>query len=87
MGSTTGTLLISYDLNAGHVAVKAAMKKKEYKELRSPLGQLPNTTLWHATKSSSQAISDIKEASKSAGVILEKAVAVLAAEFDGYNKP
>jgi hypothetical protein len=44
---------------------------------------LPNTTLWHAKKSSSQAIKDLKGICDGLKVALEKVVAVKASEFCG----
>jgi hypothetical protein len=66
--------------------VKSAMKKLDYREYIKFKGEtetynLPNTTLWHPSKSSSQAINDLKTICSGLGVNLEKAIAVLASEF------
>ena len=86
MGNTIGYLLISYDVNRLHTDVKVNMEKMGYSnsfnyERETKTYYLPNTTLWHAKKSSDQAINDIKTVCRSLGVNLEKAVAVLASEF------
>lgn len=44
---------------------------------------LPNTTLWHSTKSSNQGIADLKTVCSRLGATLEKAIAVKATEFVG----
>lgn len=87
MGTTVGIVLISYDVNKSHTEVKDAMKANGYFENwhigNGPTYYLPNTTLWHKSKSSDQAIADIKSVCTSLKVTLEKAVAVLANEFAG----
>lgn len=88
MGTTTGTILISYDINKSHTQVKGEMEKLGYTDSfkynpNPKVNYLPNTTLWHQKKSSDQAIIDLKAVCKSLGVILEKAVAVNASEFVG----
>lgn len=88
MGTTIGYVLISYDVNTLHSLVKADMEKLGYNDhFNYPNDQrvhyLPNTTLWHPKKSSDQAIAEIKATCKNRQVVLEKAVAVYAAEFVG----
>ena len=87
MGVTLGHAVVSYDVNKDHTAVKNAMKAKGYydnfRNGTGPVYTLPNTTLWHNTKSTDQAIADIKSVCVSLRVTLEKAVAVLATEFVG----
>lgn len=88
MGTTIGNVLISYDVETGHTAVKDAMKALGYMETwkdgqTSKVYQMPNTTLWHSSKSSDGAIADIKQVCASLKVKLEKAVAVKASEFVG----
>lgn len=87
MGTTLGAVLLSYDVNTGHTSVKDAMKAKGYFEnwhnTTGPIYKLPNTTLWHNSKSTDQAIADIKSVCLSLSVILEKAVAVKATDFVG----
>lgn len=87
MGTTIGNVLISYDINKSHSQVKASLELLGYYDHFTNTGEsrkyLPNTTLWHPTKSSNQAVSDLKTVCSSLGVILEKAVAVKASEFVG----
>jgi len=87
MGTTIGNVLISYDVNKSHTEVKAKLEALGYYDNFTNTGEskkyLPNTTLWHPTKSSNQAISDLKTVCGSLGVTLEKAVAVKASEFVG----
>jgi len=87
MGTTIGNILISYDINKSHSQVKASLELLGYYDHFTNTGEskkyLPNTTLWHKSKSSNQAISDLKTACSSSGVTLEKAVAVRAFEFVG----
>jgi len=45
---------------------------------------LPNNTVWHAIKSSDQAMIDLKTVCRNLGVTLEKAVIVRASEFVGF---
>lgn len=44
---------------------------------------MPNTTLWHESKTSDAAIRDLENVCYQLGVNLDKAVAVLAKEFAG----
>lgn len=87
MGTTIENVLISYDVNKSHPQIKAALEALGYYDSFTNTGEskkyLPNTTLWHPKKSSNQAISDLKTVCNSLGVLLEKAVAVKAAEFVG----
>lgn len=87
MGTTIGAILVSYDIDRMHTGVKEEMKELgyfdnwHYKEEEAH--EMPNTPLWHKTKSSDVAIRDIKNVCYKLGVRLEKAVAVLAREFAG----
>lgn len=88
MGTTVGSVLLSYDVNKLHSLVKEALKKlgylESFKNTNDPkIYQLPNTTMWHASKSSDQAMNDIKSVCRNVQVTLEKAVAVKATEFVG----
>lgn len=88
MGTTVGNVLISYDINKLHSSVKAALENLGYREnFRNPNDPktylLPNTTLWHSTKSSDQAMNDLKSVCRNLQVTLEKAVAVNASDFVG----
>lgn len=89
MSNIIGVVLISYDINKSHTEVKNAMKTLGYMETgKYPDGysyQLPNTTLWHNSKSTTGAIADLKTVCKSLNVTLEKAVAVKATDFEGVN--
>lgn len=88
MGTTVGNVLISYDINNSHSLVKTGLENLGYydyfKNENDPKKYLlPNTTLWHPTKSSDQAMNDLKSVCRNLQVILEKAVAVKATEFVG----
>jgi len=88
MGTTVGNVLISYDVSAKNPEVKAALIALDYYDhftlgTASKVYYLPNTTLWHKTKSSDQAMSDMKKVCAELKVTLEKAVAVKASEFVG----
>lgn len=88
MGTTIGNVLISYDVSAKNPEVKAALQALNYYD-NFKLGTapkvyyLPNTTLWHKSKSSDQAMADMKRVCTELRVTLEKAVAVKADEFVG----
>ena len=88
MGKTVGIILLSYDVDKSHTQVKNALIDLEYlekfKNTNDPKTYtLPNTTLWHQSKSSNQAINDLKNTCNNLNVTLEKAVAVKATEFVG----
>lgn len=88
MGTTISNVLLSYDIDKLHTQVKTALEELGYfdtfKLQNNPkVYQLPNTTVWHPTKSSDQAISDLKTICNNNGVKLDKAVAVKASEFVG----
>lgn len=88
MGTTVGSILISYDVSSKNPEIKEALKKLGYmEEWRSPVlnknFKLPNTTLWHNNKSSNQGLTDMQSVCKEFSVILEKAISVKATEFVG----
>ena len=87
MGTTVGVVLLSYDVNRLHVQVKDALINMGYsinwKYGDGPTYYMPNTTVWHNSKSTNQAISDLRNICLSLSVNLERAVAVLADEFAG----
>jgi hypothetical protein len=87
MGTTVGDVIISYDINRYHTDVKNEMMNLGYRTVWSytgePIYHLPNTTLVHQSKSSDQAMADLKNICLRLSVTLEKAVAVKAAEFVG----
>jgi hypothetical protein len=88
MGTTIGTILISYDVNKLHPEVKAALEKLGYEDRWKITGQekiyiLPNTTLWHSNKSSNNGLTDMQSVCRSLGVTLERAISVRASEFVG----
>ena len=88
MGTTVGNILLSYDLDKSHTQVKNTLIDlgylEKFKNTNDPkIYVLPNTTLWHQSKSSNQAIIDLKNACNSLNVTLEKAVAIKASEFVG----
>lgn len=84
-----GMILISYDVNRNHTDVKEAMKHLGYLESgKYNDGKrylLPNTTLWHKSKSTLGTINDLKIICKTLSVELEKTVAVQASDFEGVN--
>jgi hypothetical protein len=89
MGTTVANLLISYDINKLHTQVKTALEKLGFhgsfkNKNDSKVYQVPNTTMCYQTKSSDQAIKDLKSICNDSGVKLEKAVAVKATEFVGF---
>jgi hypothetical protein len=87
MGTIVGNVLMSYDVSAKNPEVKAALQALSYYDYFTQDGKnhyLPNTTLWHKTKSSDQAMADMKKVCADLKVTLEKAVAVKASEFVGF---
>lgn len=87
MGTAIGTILISYDVDSRHKAVKDAMKELGYYDKwhydPAKIYDLPNTTLWHDKKSTDQAITDLRRVCTNLSVKLERAVAVQATDFVG----
>jgi hypothetical protein len=88
MGTTIGNVLLSYDVNKSHTLVKEALEKLGYLDYfmntNDPKSyQLPNTTMWHPSKSSDQAMKEVKSVCSNLQVTLEKAVAVKATDFVG----
>ncbi|MCY0969969.1 hypothetical protein [Chryseobacterium wangxinyae] len=88
MGTTISHVVISYDVDRLHTQVKSSMESLGYKTNFSFSGsskiyQLPNTSLWHGSKSSDQAMDDLKKTCNGLRVTLEKAIAVKADEFVG----
>ena len=68
MGNTVVQILISEDVNKLHTSVNSGMEKLGYwdkikYEGKSKIYYLPNTTLWHVSKTSGQAIVAIKATS------------------------
>jgi hypothetical protein len=88
MSSLLGHVLLSYDLRNRHNEVKANMSKRGYYALIT-LGQnpyrLPNTTLYKNNVSTDQALIDLREACLQEGATLEKAVAVIGAQWAAYD--
>jgi hypothetical protein len=80
---TTGNVLVSYDVNTSHNQVKQGMKNRGCSDVYGGKA-LPNTTVWHQTKNTDQAIADIRSVCTGLGVTLERAVAVKASEFLCY---
>lgn len=86
MGTTRGHVLISYDVSDKNPEVKAALKALIYYDafkIGDKQYDLPNTTLWHKSKTSDEAMADMKKVCSDLKVKLEKAVAVKATEFVG----
>ncbi|SEB04519.1 hypothetical protein SAMN05443667_116117 [Flavobacterium gillisiae] len=88
METTVSKVLISYDVSAKNPEVKAALLGLNYYDnfklgAHAKIHHLPDTTLWHNTKSSGQAMSDMKKVCSDLKVTLEKALAVKADEFVG----
>lgn len=88
MGATVGNIVISYDVNRSHIEVKNAFQGMGYFDYFTLDGsnyryQLPNTTLWHPSKSSDQGMIDMQAVCRGLGVTLEKALSVKASEFVG----
>ncbi|MBS7234144.1 hypothetical protein KHA90_24385 [Flavobacterium psychroterrae] len=88
MGTTIGTILISYDVDRLNPEVKAGLIKLGYSDRWNYVNDnkiylLPNTTLWHSSKSSDQGLVDMQSVCRSLGAKLEKAVSVKATDFVG----
>ena len=86
MEQTVGAIVISYDVNRMHNEIKDGLKNLGYSDnwrYKGPTYFMPNTTLWHKSKTSDAAIEDLKSVCRRLSVTLEKAVAVLASEFVG----
>lgn len=87
MGVKIGVVVVSYDVDQKHTTVKEEMLELGYYDNwnygEGPIYQMPNTTLWHKSKSSNAAIRDIENICYKLGVTLDKAVAVLAKDFAG----
>jgi len=88
MGTTTGKVLMSYDIDKSHTQVKTDLEVlgylERFKHNNDPkIYTLPNTTLWHPTKSSNQAMIDLKMVCTKLKVTLEKVITVKATEFVG----
>lgn len=91
MSNIKGNALVSYDIPHSHEAVKQSMLKKGYRDRWNYEGNktvylLPNTTLWKPNTSSDDAMADLKASCSACSVALDKAVAVLATDWVGYNK-
>ncbi|SEO20376.1 hypothetical protein SAMN05444671_0699 [Flavobacterium sp. CF108] len=90
MGTTVGLILISYDVSDKNKEVKDALIALGYKESWKNAGNekiyhLPNTTLWHQSKSSKQGLVDMQSVCTNLKVKLEKAISVKATEFVWFN--
>lgn len=88
MGTTIGNILISYDVSAKNPEVKEALESMGYEVTWKNSGlpkiyTLPNTTLWHPSKTSSQGLVDMQTVCRSLNVTLEKAISVKANDFVG----
>ncbi len=87
MSTIIGVVILSYDIDKKHSEVKSKLLEKGYSISWNYPGQkayiLPNTTVWQKNKSTDGAIADIKGICKELGVVLEKAVAILASDFEG----
>lgn len=86
MGATVGLILISYDVSDKNKEVKDALIALGYRESwknteTAKIYHLPNTTLWHQSKSSNQGLADMQSVCTNLKVKLEKAVSVKASEF------
>lgn len=91
MGTTVGSVVISYDINRLHTSVKQELEDLGYNDNFKFTGgkkiyYLPNTTMWHGKKSSDQAMLDLRRVCANLGVELQKAIAVKASEFVGYQQ-
>lgn len=84
------TVLITYDVSAKHVQVKASLTSEPYnyydaaKVGNNPFN-LPNTTLWKPDTTAAQAKLDMENVAKSHQVKLERAVAVEFTKMDGIK--
>lgn len=91
MAETIGKVVLCYDVSDKNTEVKNALKEMGYSDvwLKLPINKLcdmPDTTVWHSTKTVSGATKDIQEVCNSLNVTLEKSFSALTrAEVDGYN--
>lgn len=86
MGTTIGSVLLSYDVKSKHTEVKQKLEELGYLDHfnfknETKVYHLPNTTLWHYKKSSDQALNDLKQICNNLYIDLDKAVSVKATEF------
>lgn len=90
MAETIGKILLSYDVNGEHDAVKSILiRDYNYSDvgLNLPTNRIytfPSTTLRHQNKQVSQAIKDLELVCNHLEVNLEKAIAVLTSEEVAY---
>lgn len=85
--SLVDAVVISYDINAKHNEVKAALRQQGWMEGWSKNGRdyyLPNTTLWKQKTSTTAGMQELRQVCKALGVTIERAVAVAGSDFEGY---
>ncbi len=74
-------IIITYDVPSKHVELKAAMKKMGYvdqiPDSTCKIIYFPNTTLYHSSKTSSEARDEVKATCTKLGIELERCVATL----------
>lgn len=90
-GEAMATVLITYDVSAKQVQVKASLTSAPYSyyddaaKVGDNLFNLPNTTLWKPDTTAAQAKLDMENVAKSHQVKLERAVAVEFSKMDGIK--
>jgi len=92
MAETIGKIVLCYDINSKHNQVKDSLKELGYSDRWKKIStnvtyDMPNTTVWHPTKTVSQATADIRRVCNNLGVVLERSFSALTgSEVDGYNQ-
>ena len=78
--------LITYDVSAKHIEVKAAMLEKGYSDSWVASGikyWLPNTTLWNQNVDTTQALTDLQAVTTYLRTTLQRAIAVPSNPWSG----
>ncbi len=88
MGTSVGTILITFKVHKQLADVVKEMEKRGYMDRWGELHNnkvhlLPDTTLWHNFKSTDAAIMDLKNVCAAMNVLIESAIAVEASSFTG----
>ncbi|WP_113651993.1 hypothetical protein [Pedobacter namyangjuensis] len=73
-------IIITYDVPSKHTELKKEMATLGYTKTITNQGKpinLPNTTLYHPSKTADQALADIKSKTSALGIKLERCVATI----------
>ncbi len=85
-----GLILISYDIKKAHIEVKEALQEIGYFDdytLNKNNYKLPNTTLFHKKKTTSQAMTELKSICIDNSATLQKAVSTIVKDVVAYKAP